>query len=122
MGDLVVYSESEEYYEDQMSYFPHSDYSIYTQTGKLLKRVWNHQSHEDESPAEVSLPPGRYEVRAWADFYGLVSVPVLIEPNRTTRPILQPGWKPAENVARADLVQAPNGYFVGWRARLLADR
>ena len=55
-------------------------------------------------------------MKARADFCGLVSVPVVIKPNETTRVVLQPGWKPGGTVAKADLVQTPNGYFVGWRA------
>ena len=117
-GDLEVYTETEEFYEDEMSYFPHTDYEIYTPDGECLKHVWNHQNHEDEHPATVTLPPGRYVVRAWADLHGLVEVPVVIRPNETTRVVLQPGWKPGETVPKSDLVQMPNGYFVGWRADL----
>ncbi len=116
MGQLQVYTETEEYYEDQMPWFPHSDYQLYTTEGKRLKRVWNHDSHEDETPAIVTLPPGQYVVKAWAEHYGPVSVPVLIRPNQLTRVLLQPGWKPDVSIARSDLVQMPKGYFVGWRA------
>jgi hypothetical protein len=119
-GDLVVYSETEEYFEDDMFYFPHTDYQIYSTDGRLLKRVWNHQNHEDESPATVSLPPGHYIVKAWAEFYGLTSVPVVIKANRTTKLILQPGWNPGKTVAAAQTVRMPNGYPVGWRAELPA--
>jgi len=115
-GDLQVYTEREEYYEDDISYFPCTDYQIYTIDGKHLKRVWNHQNHEDEYPATVTLPPGEYVVKARAESYGLVTVPVVVKPDKTTRVILQPGWKPGETVAKSDLVQMPNGYFVGWRA------
>ena len=120
-GDLQVFTETEEYYEDEMSWFPHTDYEIYTAAGKRLKRVWNHHDHEDEFPATVTLPPGKYIVKASAEFYGLVSVPVIIKPNETTTVILQPGWRPG-NVARTDLVQMPNGYFVGWRADSAEDK
>ena len=115
MGDLQVYSEPEEYYQEELSYFPHTDYQLYTSDGKHLRRVWNHNTHEDETPAVVSLPPGRYVVQAWAEFYGLVSVPVEIKPNELTKVILQPGWNPGTNVI-SELVQMPQGYFVGWRA------
>lgn len=117
-GDLQVFTETEEYYEDDLSYFPHTDYQIYTLDGKHLKRVWNHENHEDENPAVVSLPPGEYVVKAWAEFCGLVSVPVVIKPDETTRVILQPGWTPGATVAKSALVQTPKGYFVGWRADL----
>jgi hypothetical protein len=118
MGALQVYTEPEEYYEDDMSYFPHTDYQLLTPDGKHLRRVWNHNTHEDETPAVVSLPPGRCVVRARAEFYGLVSVPVVVEPNKLTKVILQPGWSPGPNVSYSDLVQIPEGYFVGWRAGL----
>ncbi len=121
-GHLQVYTETEEYYEDDQSYFPHTDYEIYTVDGKRLKRIWNHQNHEDEYPATVALPPGQYVVKAQADFYGLVSVPVVIKEHQTTRVILQPGWKPQRTVSASELVRMPNGYFVGWRARLPSEQ
>lgn len=117
-GDLQVFTQTEEYYADEMSYFPHTDYQIYTADGKHLMRVWNHQNHEDEDPAVVTLPAANYVIKAWADFCGLVTVPVVIKPGETTRVILQPGWKPGNAVAKSDLVRTPNGYFVGWRAEL----
>ncbi len=117
MGDLEVYTEHEVFYEDQMPYFPHSDYHIYTTDGKHLRRVWNHSTHEDESPATVSLRPGRYIVEAWAEFYGLVTVPVVIRANELTKVVLQPGWNPGAKAVSTDLVQMPQGYFVGYRDR-----
>ena len=117
-GDLEVYTEPGEHAEDDLFYFPHTDYEIYTTAGKRLKYIWNHQNHEDESPAVVTLPPGEYVVRAWAELYGLVNVPVVINIGQTTRVFLQPGWKPENTVASSDLVQMPKGYFVGWRADL----
>ncbi len=116
-GDLEVYTETQEYYEDEMSWFPHTDYQIYTSEGKRLKRVWNHRNHEDENPAVVALPPGQYVVKAWAERYGLVRVPVVIKAGETTRVILQPGWKPG-SALKSNVVQIPNGYCVGWRADL----
>lgn len=121
-GDLQVYTETEEYYDDDISYFPHTDYEIYTTDGKRLERVWNHQNHEDESPATVTLRPGEYIVQAWAESYGLVRVPVVIKPSQTTTVILQPGWKPGSTVASSDLVQIPDGYPVGWRADLPGEK
>jgi hypothetical protein len=115
MGDLQVYSKPEEYYEDEMSYFPHSDYQLYAADGRHLRRVWNHNTHEDETPAVVSLPPGRYVVKAWAEFYGSVNVPVVIKPNELTKVVLQPGWNPVAKADHAQLVQTPNGYFVGYQ-------
>jgi hypothetical protein len=117
-GDLQVYTETQEFYDNEMSYYPHTDYELYTRDGRFLKHVWNHQDHADELPATVSLAPGEYVVRAWADLHGLVEVPVEIQPGQTTHVVLQPGWKPGGVVPKTDLVQIPNGYFVGWRAHV----
>ncbi len=117
-GDLQVFTETEEYLEDDLLYHPHTDYQLCTAAGERLKRIWNHQNHEDENPATVSLTPGEYLVKARAEFYGSVTVPVVIKPNRTTIVILQPGWKPHTGAATSELVQLPNGYSVGWRAEI----
>jgi hypothetical protein len=116
-GQLQVFTQTEEYEADHdVPYFPHRDYQLYTADGKRLKRIWNHQDHEDESPAEVTLPAGHYLVKAPAASYGRVTVPVVIKPNQLTRVILQPGWQPGKAVASTELVQFPGGYPVGWRA------
>lgn len=116
-GDLQVYSETEEYGDSAaVPYFPHSDYFVYAADGKRLKRVANHQNHEDETPARVDLPPGRYLVKAQAEFYGPILVPVVIRPNQTTRLILQPGWKPDVAFAGGKTVRLPKGYCIGWLA------
>ncbi len=117
-GHLQVFTETEEYDDDDLYFFAHTDYQIYTADGKRLRRVWNALDQEDENPALVTLPAGNYVVKASAEFYGLVSVPVEIKPHRTTTVILQPGWKPDGPFAASDLVRLPNGYFVGWRADL----
>jgi hypothetical protein len=116
-GDLQVYSETEEYGDDMaVPFYPHKDYLIYNADGKRLKRVWNHRDIEDEQPAIVTLAAGNYLVKAQAEFYGTVTVPVVIKQNQTTRVILQPGWKPAKSLHRSQLVEIPKGYFVGWHA------
>ncbi len=119
-GQLQVFTETDPYeYGDEVPFFPHRDYELYTAHGRHLRRVWNSQSHEDETPAVVTLPAGRFVVRADAEFYGPVSVPVVIKANRTTRVILQPGWKPGSEAASSELVRLPDGYPVGWRAEPL---
>ena len=118
-GKLQVFTETDEYeYNEDVPFFPHRDYQIYTAEGRRLKRVWNSQSHQDETPAVVTLPAGNYLVKADAEFYGVVSVPVVIKPSQTTLVILQPGWKPGRAVVSAALVRMPGGYPVGWRAGL----
>ena len=116
-GRLQVFTETDEFEVSQdVPYFPHRDYWIYSADQKRIKRVWNSENHEDETPTIVSLPAGSYEIRADAEFYGPVRVPVVIRANRLTKVVLQPGYMPGLNVADSDLVRMPDGYVVGWRA------
>ncbi len=116
-GRLEVFTATEEYeWGQDVPFFPHRDYQLYTTDGKHLRRVWNSLTHEDETPAVVKLPAGNYIIRADAEFCGRVEIPVVIRPGELTRVVLQPGWKPTGGFARSDLVQSPAGYFIGWRA------
>ena len=116
-GQLQVFTETDEYeWNHDVPYFPHRDYQIYTSDDKRLRRVWNSQSYEDETPTVVDLPAGNYLVKADAEFYGPVTVPVVIRPGQLTKVILQPGWHPGNSVVVSDLVQMPNGYYIGWKA------
>ncbi len=116
-GQLQVFTETEEYdYSKDVPYFPHTDYQIYTLEGKHVKRVWNAQNHEDETPAVVDLPVGTYLIKAQAEFCGEVLIPVVIKAHTLTPVILQPGWKPRGKFAPSELVQSPAGYFIGWKA------
>jgi hypothetical protein len=118
-GQLQVFTETDEYeYDHDVPFFPHRDYQIYTTEGKHLMRVWNSHTHEDETPVIVDLPAGKYVIKADAEFYGPVTVPVVIRPNQTTKVILQPGWSPGKTVASSEVVRMPNGYAVGWRGDL----
>ncbi len=117
-GQLQVFTETDEYeYDQDVPFFPHRNYQIYTADGKRLKRVWNSQNHEDEIPALVNLPVGNYLIGADAEFCGEVLIPVVIRPNALTPVMLQPGWKPPRGgFSQSDLVQCPAGYSIGWKA------
>jgi hypothetical protein len=118
-GYLQVFTETDEYeWNHDVPFCPHRDYQIYATDGKRLRRVWNSQNHEDETPTVVDLPAGNYLVKADAEFYGPVTVPVVIRPGALTKVILQPGWHSGKSVGSADLVQMPNGYYIGWKADL----
>jgi hypothetical protein len=56
-----------------------------------LETVHNRSDSPLDGPREVGLPPGNYRVKARANGYGTVSVPVKIEPHRTTRIHLDDG-------------------------------
>lgn len=114
-GGLQVFTETREYSDDDVYYFPHSAYQIETPAGKHVRYVWNHHTFQDEDPTLVALPAGKYLIEADAELCGRVLVPVIIKPGRTTRVVLQPGWNPNATVPGSDLVTSPTGYYIGWR-------
>jgi hypothetical protein len=119
VGFLTVYSATEMRHGGKdMKYYPHSDYSIYTEDGKLFQQVENSTGPNDEMPAVVPLPAGRYKVRAQDDDYGRISVPVLVQGGETTTVNLEAqATPPSEGIKANDSVRLPDGRLVGWRAR-----
>ncbi len=100
----------------------HTDYTIYTQDGKVFKYVRNARTDGDAQPARVSLPPGKYTVKARARDYGWVTVPVVIEPGKLTIVNLQRGSNPVvKSVDRNDAVVLGGDRIVGWRANLAGN-
>lgn len=117
MGYLRVFSEREPIEEgDDPVYYQHTDYKIYDARGKVMRQVGNTNGHFDTSPRAVSLPPGRYTVKARAKDYLSVWVPVIIEPGRTTSVHLDDRWACPTNTPRNEFVFEPTGSPVGWKA------
>jgi hypothetical protein len=99
----------------------HSDYTIYTQDGKVFEHVKNARSYEDSQPAKVSLPPGTYRIEARARNFGMVTIPVVVEPHKLTVVNLQRGASPVvASVDRNDAILLGGERIVGWRANLAA--
>jgi hypothetical protein len=97
----------------------HTDYTIYTQDGKVFKHVKNARNYEDPQPAVVSLPPGTYKVEARARDFGWVTVPVVIEASKLTVVNLQRSPNNVvESVDKANAVVLGGDRIVGWRAVL----
>ena len=95
----------------------HTDYTICTRDGKVLQRVRNARNPNDPEPAVVPLPPGNYEVKANARGFGLVTIPVVIEPGNVTMVNLQRGENPVvASVAKSNAVLLGDYRIVGWRA------
>jgi hypothetical protein len=97
----------------------HTDCTIYSEGGRLLKRVRNARDRNDPEPTLVSLPPGRYEIQAGAEDYAgtlEVRVPVVIQAGRTTVAHLSGGWKPQRQYTRNEVVRLPDGEIAGWLA------
>ena len=114
-GYLEVFSATRTVDVDFRAYFnPHTDYEIRDTSGKRVRFVPNHASNMDESPDQVTLPPGNYNVVAQSAWCGLVTVPVTIQQGKTTVVHLDGNyWHPPAASAN-QLVYLPNGEAVGW--------
>ncbi len=83
-GDLLVYSATYPQTLEQSEYPAHTNYTIATPDDKVIEQVTNATGSFNSRPARVSLPPGEYHVRAQYNGGRFVTVPVVIEPNKTT--------------------------------------
>jgi hypothetical protein len=116
-GHLLVFSAKEPHGDgDDPVYYQHSGYSIYDSQRRWTKYVGNAPGHFDEGPRLVHLAPGTYFVKARAECYGWVEVPVVIESGRTTVVHLDKEWRPASSPPKSELVSLPDGYLIGWSA------
>jgi len=127
-GYLKVYSATEDYHngsaEDldfrEVHYYPHTNYAVYSEDGKTVKKVRNAIGVHDEDPALVEMPAGTYTVLAESERYGMVKVKVVIKPGKLTAVNLEYN-KPSQggpSKSNNDLVRLPNGSIVGWRAEV----
>lgn len=98
----------------------HTGYTIYNQGGMFLKHVPNSRNRGDGEPTLVSLPPGRYEIRAEAEDYAgrvEVRVPVVIRAGQTTAAHLTGDWNPGGHFTDDEVVRLPDGEIAGWLAK-----
>ena len=117
-GYLKVYSATEDHDDGDLHYFPHTSYTVYSEDGKIVKKVANAIGVHDEDPALSQLPAGTYTVLAESEDYGTVKVKVVIEPGKLTTVNLEYNKQPPSGPSKGnnDLVRLPNGSIVGWRA------
>jgi len=80
-----------------------------------VKFVSNHMGDTDESPARVTIPAGRYNIVAESSSYGRVTVPVVIQQDRTTVVHLDGAWKPSSSTSSNEVVRLPDGEAIGWK-------
>ena len=117
-GVLVVFS-AEDFGtpgDDLARYY--SGYSLLSEDGKKLKYISNRAGSSGREPASVRLPPGRYNVVARAAAFGTVTVPVLLQPGKTTFVHLDGSeLTGASSISTADFVSLPDGLIIGWRAK-----
>ena len=119
-GALEVFSALQERrdgneFDANPAWYQHTDYMIYSASGRRIRHVFNSVGHYAQSPRLVTMSPGRYLVNAEAKGFLRVWVPVVVEPGRTTKIHLDAKWTPAAGIPTTELVSAPSGYPVGWR-------
>ena len=115
-GELIVYSATYAPTLEQSEYPAHTDYTIATPGDKVIEHVNNATGTFNSRPAKVSLPAGEYHVRAQYNDGRFVTVPVVIEPDKTTVVDLD-GEKISQGRAAArEMVRLPDGQVVGWSA------
>jgi hypothetical protein len=116
-GQLMVYSATRVTTADDSEYPVHTPYTIYGRDNKVLRDVNNTAGLFSQAPSTVSLPPGRYQVKALAADAGYVIVPVIIEAHRTTIVDLDGTALPKRDEALASgtprLVRLPDGRAIG---------
>ncbi len=115
LSDLEVRRDANEFAFNPV-FYQHTDYDIYNLRGGKVRHVSNSTGKYSEDAEVVSLPPGKYIIKAQAQGYARVSVPVVIEPGRRTRVHLDAKWSPPQGTQTAVLVITPGGYPVGWRS------
>lgn len=118
-GSLIVYSDTERPGADPGDYAPHSDYSLYSVDGQLLRSVTNRNAPFGRAPATVQLPVGRYKVVAIAPKFGLISIPVVIANSQTTVvDLISEVYPPADKLQpdAREWVQLPDGQIIGTKA------
>jgi hypothetical protein len=118
-GTLIVHTapdESPHFYGGDYHRW-YSDYEVLSDDGRIVRKVTNDTGTVAGGPAGVKLTPGNYQVKARANRYGLVTVPVLIEPQRITTVHLDGGGTPGngDEVVSSNSVRLPRGEIVGWR-------
>lgn len=100
-GQLEVFSALVGHSEgNNPAWYQHSDYSIYDQQGRRLEHVDNTIGYYSQAPRLISLPAGKYIVKAPANGALCAEVPVVIAPGQLTKVHLDRGLKlPADSAA-----------------------
>src|ERR1700744_5730528 len=83
-GELLVYSATRLTESDYSEYPVHTAYYLYSSSDAAGRRVSNRSGLFGKDPIRLSLPPGKYRVKALGAGTGFVLVPVIVESRRTT--------------------------------------
>jgi hypothetical protein len=116
-GRLVVYSMS---YFGQMDAdferYVHSAYTIYRPDGTKLRTVDNQTGLFNGDPEAIQLTTGDYRVKAETYRGNWVTLPVVIEPGRTTVVDLNREWW-SDHAIADQTVKLPDGAVIGAAAQ-----
>lgn len=122
-GQLEVFSALSGHSEgNNPTWYRHTDYYICNYQGKRLEHVDDAMGHYSRSPRIITLPSGKYIVKARAKGILRTDVPVVIKPGETTEVHLDGNWQPPAITSAMELVNTPAGYPVGWSANTTMDR
>jgi hypothetical protein len=111
VGSLQVFTALTERNDAGIQYLYPQNYLIY-QMNTPVKSVVN-SALMSEQPSVVDLPPGEYVVRAPADGFGWVQVPVLIKAGYLTEVHLDRRWRPGDWRSATNLATMPDGSPMG---------
>jgi hypothetical protein len=119
-GTLVVYSAfkvNADFNNPDPYHSEHSDFKIFTTDGKLLQRVHNISDNGIRDVVPVALPPGKYNVKARANGYGYLTIPIVIEAQQNTVLHLEGGgsWPDESAFNQTNAVRLPDGQIIGWK-------
>jgi hypothetical protein len=119
-GTLVVYSafkRNADFNNPDPYRWEHSDFSLFTPDGKLLRRVHNISATGLRDVVPVELPPGKYNVRARANGYGYLTIPVMVVARQSTVLHLEGGhsWPDEWLFNQTNAVRLPDGQIIGWK-------
>ena len=102
----------------------YTDYEIFSANGEhLIQAVPNNRETLLNSPPIVELASGAYHVRARANGYGQITVPVVIQAGQVTTVHLEGSvWWPRNSpIFASNPVRLPKGEIAGWRADAVAS-
>lgn len=93
---------------------PHTSYELYSARGELLQKIGNSDAGLGETPTQVKLAPGVYQVVAKSNGHGWVRVSVRVENQRLTAVHLDSEGPAITDQTKA--VRLPSGEVVGWNS------
>jgi len=120
-GTLLVYSafrRNADFNSRDPNRPEYSDYEIFSPDGQLQQRVHNNTGTILQDAASVTLPAGKYQIKARANGYGFVTVPVIIAEQQNTILHLEGGgfWPDESAFNQTNAVRLPDGLIIGWKA------